>query len=423
MPWNGSGTPIRETPVSTGTVAWADAVATGDTTITTADHDFHDQDIANMIGNTITRDGQNQPSHSLPMGGYNHTSVGNATARNQYAAAGQIQDNSLTFAASSGTDTYTATLAPAITTLADAATYRIRFGNTNTSTIPTLAINGVGNASFTGSISTTTLTVTAVGSGALAVGQLITGSGVTVPTTITALGTGTGGTGTYTVSASQTVGSEAMTAGTLITNAVGGPLYAGQLVAGAISLLTYKSSTGTFQLSPITSGVPLLLGKGSVSAVASLAITGLISSSFQDYILKIRRYAINGGTPGVPFVDVSTNGGTSYLGSGYTSGYQIVITTGSGGFAAAPGSGAYFPLMNSTPSAGDIDGQADIYFFNPSSGSNKWMRGEMVSSDSGTRFAQTTWGFNNTASAINAVRFNVGGTTNFNANWEFWGYP
>lgn len=64
----------------------------------------------------------------------------------------------------------------------------------------------------TGSIDdTSTLTVTAVTQGALAVGQsLYDGpAGVIVPgTVITALGTGTGGVGTYTVNVSQTVASE-----------------------------------------------------------------------------------------------------------------------------------------------------------------------------------------------------------------------
>ena len=64
---------------------------------------------------------------------------------------------------------------------------------------------------FTGSIATTTLTVSAFASGApLAVGQTLYGPGITAGTKITALGTGTGGTGTYTVNTSQTVGSEAM---------------------------------------------------------------------------------------------------------------------------------------------------------------------------------------------------------------------
>lgn len=65
-------------------------------------------------------------------------------------------------------------------------------------------------ASFTGAISGTTLTVSAVASGTIAVGQTLVGSGITAGTTINALGTGTGGTGTYTVSVSQTVASESM---------------------------------------------------------------------------------------------------------------------------------------------------------------------------------------------------------------------
>jgi Ca2+-binding RTX toxin-like protein len=70
-------------------------------------------------------------------------------------------------------------------------------------------------ASFTGSISATTLTVTVV-TGVIAVGQVITGTGITPGTTITALGAGTtGGVGTYTVSASQVVGSTSMTNGVL----------------------------------------------------------------------------------------------------------------------------------------------------------------------------------------------------------------
>jgi hypothetical protein len=75
-----------------------------------------------------------------------------------------------------------------------------------------------GSVSFTGSISGTTLTVSAVTSGTLAVGQLIVGTGVSASppgsnaTYITALGTGSGGVGTYTVGVSQTVSSTAMTA-------------------------------------------------------------------------------------------------------------------------------------------------------------------------------------------------------------------
>lgn len=69
----------------------------------------------------------------------------------------------------------------------------------------------------TGSISGTTLTISAVTSGQLGIGSEISGTGVTAGTVITALGTGLGGTGTYTV-ASQTVSS------TTITGKYGQPL-------------------------------------------------------------------------------------------------------------------------------------------------------------------------------------------------------
>jgi hypothetical protein len=73
--------------------------------------------------------------------------------------------------------------------------------------------NGQTIVEFTGSVSGTTLTVSAMDFGTLAVGQIIQGLGVPDQMVITALVTGTGGTGTYTVynPASTTVGSTIMT--------------------------------------------------------------------------------------------------------------------------------------------------------------------------------------------------------------------
>jgi hypothetical protein len=59
----------------------------------------------------------------------------------------------------------------------------------------------------TADIGTTTMTVSAVASGKLKIGQFITGANITPGTRITALGTGTGTTGTYTVNISQTAAS------------------------------------------------------------------------------------------------------------------------------------------------------------------------------------------------------------------------
>jgi hypothetical protein len=74
--------------------------------------------------------------------------------------------------------------------------YSLTIGSENTPTV-----------TFTGSLSGGTMTVTAVPSGTLAVGQFITGPNVNDGSYIVALSTGTGGTGTYTLSQSQTLGS------------------------------------------------------------------------------------------------------------------------------------------------------------------------------------------------------------------------
>ncbi|MCX6231016.1 MAG: hypothetical protein NTZ33_05685 [Bacteroidetes bacterium] len=76
----------------------------------------------------------------------------------------------------------------------------------------TTTISGLSNGALvTGSIAGTVLTVTAVTSGTIAVGQPITGTNVLGGTYITAFGTGVGGAGTYTINISQTVASTAIT--------------------------------------------------------------------------------------------------------------------------------------------------------------------------------------------------------------------
>lgn len=131
------------------------------------------------------------------------------------------------------------------------------------------AVSGA-DASFTGAIAGTTLTVSAVASGSVAVGQEISGSGITVGTTITALGTGTGGAGTYTVSESQTAASTAITAtgDTYAANTdytvVNARLGIFQEVAGSL-LAQHRAAMGDH-------GLPLLVGytRGAVSGVQLL---------------------------------------------------------------------------------------------------------------------------------------------------------
>ena len=125
----------------------------------------------------------------------------------------------LTAPAASGTIARTETFAapPAIgnTTRNSGAFTTLNATNgTITASAPVLSLSQTWNsgAVFTGSISGTTLTVTAVTSGTIEVGMVLTSSGtITAGTTITALGTGTGGVGTYTISISQSRASATIT--------------------------------------------------------------------------------------------------------------------------------------------------------------------------------------------------------------------
>lgn len=94
-------------------------------------------------------------------------------------------------------------------------TTEVVFPTTSGITQYTIGPGGTVKAIFTGSISGTTLTVTALTQGSITLGMTLSGTGITAGTTITGFGTGAGGqvnyAGTYTVSTSQTASSTTIT--------------------------------------------------------------------------------------------------------------------------------------------------------------------------------------------------------------------
>jgi acyl CoA:acetate/3-ketoacid CoA transferase alpha subunit len=135
----------------------------------------------------------------------------------------------------------------------------------------TWRISNPNSASFNGSISGTTLTVSLMKSGTIAVGQNLFGVGLGTEVIITALGTGTGGVGTYTINTSLTITTEpfntAASAATItasisgttltVTAVASGTLYVGQTIQGAgitantviTALGTGTGNTGTYTVS------------------------------------------------------------------------------------------------------------------------------------------------------------------------------
>lgn len=132
------------------------------------------------------------------------------------------------------------------------------------------------------------LTVTAVASGSLSVGQTLSGAGVSAGTQITGLGTGTGGTGTYYVSPSQSVASEAITAtasplsvaydsvsgGFLITSGQAGP-------SAGSSSAAYATGTAASNLA-LTQATGATISQGALAQTPGAFMTALASVT-QDW--------------------------------------------------------------------------------------------------------------------------------------------
>ena len=107
---------------------------------------------------------------------------------------------------------------------------------------------GTGSIGFqaTGSISGTTLNIIGVVGGIISVGDTITGTGITAGTTITGLGSGSGSTGTYTVNTSQTVTFVTINGSSTVLNvtaAASGALVVGDFLSGQGVLTNTKIAT------------------------------------------------------------------------------------------------------------------------------------------------------------------------------------
>jgi hypothetical protein len=168
-------------------------------------------------------------------------------------------------------------------------------------------ISAPSSAIFTGSISGTTLTVTSVQSGVIAVGQAIFGQGIAQNSVITALGTGSGGVGTYTVSDSQTVTSTAI-------NSVASPA----IVTGSISGTTLTVSavtSGTLKIGQTIEGSGVTDGTIITAFGSGSGGAGTYTVSASQTVSSTTIYALNwtvlpstdGAFEGGGTVDISDN--------------------------------------------------------------------------------------------------------------------
>jgi hypothetical protein len=201
-------------------------------------------------------------------------------------------------------------------------------------------------ANFTGSVAGTTLTVSAVNSGTLSIGQTIddlTGN-LVANTTITGFGTGTGGIGTYSVSVAQTVTSEPMTSATTTTGTtiprarINSQLYAIQYVPAVAALGTW-AQVAAIGIGSANESDAVVVGNISGNNLTVTAVTSgtLVTNDalFDVLNLTLNATYITGQTSGTPGgVGVYTVNqpqtlfGATFTGTG--SGFNLTVTAVTG---------------------------------------------------------------------------------------------
>lgn len=178
-------------------------------------------------------------------------------------------------------------------------------------------------ATFTGSISSTTLTVTSVASGAIIPGHIISGTGVTSGTQIIAYLTGNGGLGTYQVSVSQTAASTTITA-------YGSQKFPSNFAISGFTSGTIPAGTYYWAISAMYGAIETVT---TVPITATLASSQAVSFSWSQvsnasgykiyrstspYMFNSEYYSVSGGST-TTFTDTNgsrTNGrwlGTTYI--------------------------------------------------------------------------------------------------------------
>lgn len=134
-----------------------------------------------------------------------------------------------------------------------------------------------------------TMTVSAMSSGAFAVGQTITGGTTVGGTIITALGTGTGQTGTYFVNLTQTVSSASLTgtttAAVVTFDSVSGAFVVTSGTTGAASTIAFATGTTAAALL-LTSATGAVVSQGAAPVTPAVFMSQLVvtTSAFANFM-------------------------------------------------------------------------------------------------------------------------------------------
>lgn len=238
--------------------------------------DYVDTEIDNLAAATVSSVGLSVPSF-LSVSGSPVTSAGTiavtSSAEKNYILAGPT-DTNFTASIAPQTATVTGSIAGTVLTVSAVTTGTLVVGaiisgtGVTANTQITEQLSGttggagtyrvsssqtVSSTTITATYGTMTVTAMTVPPGVITIGQTVTGAGVAGSTVVTALGTGTGGTGTYYVNKTQTVASGSLTTSAASGSPVFRQLVAADAPAGSRVLLNTLTANTSANLSDITS--------------------------------------------------------------------------------------------------------------------------------------------------------------------------
>lgn len=177
-------------------------------------------------------------------------------------------------------------------------------------------------AVVTGSIAGTTLTVSAVTSGVLAIGQVLTGTGITAGTKITGFLTGAGGTGTYTVDVTQTVASESITAAPVAPavafDSISSAFTITSGITGVPSTMAYPTGTLAASLDlTLATGAVLSQGAAATTPAAAMAALAKATTNWVTFTTDFDPDNGSGNTQKLAFATWTSQQGNRYLYAGW----------------------------------------------------------------------------------------------------------
>jgi hypothetical protein len=140
MPRNGSG--LYTLPYD-----WEDDDA-NDIPIRSDRMQEQNQDQADALTQSLTKDGQTTPTANIPLGGFKLTNVGPATVRTDAVNLGQIQDSTNNYVAVTGTSAYVGSLSPGLSAYVDGQSVLVAFLSANTGANPSINFNSLGALSL-----------------------------------------------------------------------------------------------------------------------------------------------------------------------------------------------------------------------------------------------------------------------------------